>query len=70
MIVKIPKNDKNKYDKAKSFTSVKTSGTLLSALTARLFRFKSAFLEENKGDEDEIPQIFYPFPVVYELLDD
>ena len=70
MIIKIPKDEKAKKDKAKSFTTIKTRGALLSALAARLFRFKSAFLEEKKAGEEEIPQIFYPFPVVYELLGD
>ena len=69
MIIKIPKDREDMKDKAKSFTSIKTREALLAALAARLFRFKSAFLTENNGEQD-IPQIFYPFPVVYELLDD
>ena len=54
MIIKIPKNKEAKNDKGKSFTSAKTRAALLAALTARLFRFKSAFLEESKMEE-EIP---------------
>ena len=46
MVVKIPKEFDPDDKDGKSFTSIKTRGVLISAYTARLFRFKSAFLEE------------------------
>jgi hypothetical protein len=75
LIIKIPKKPDNplsidpRLDKAKSFARMRAKSTLIACLISRLWRFKSAFIQKRE-EAIYIPQIFYPSPIIYEILDD
>lgn len=54
-MIKIPRNEDDKKDKAKLYAKVKTRAALIASLTARLFRLKSAFLKDLMSDKEAIP---------------
>jgi hypothetical protein len=62
------KNDR-RLDHAKGYANNRTKATLIASLVARLWRFKSTFIQLKDSSLD-IPQIFYPYPIVYELEGD
>ena len=70
ILIKIPKKEElREKSHSKKFASDRTKSTLIGALVARLWRMKAAYLE-LKDPSLQIPQIYYPYPIVYEILDD
>jgi hypothetical protein len=70
-MIKVPKLkevhlDIRSMDDAKSYTKSRVMVSLLASLVARLWRFKSIFIRKY-GKSEVIPQIFYPYPIVYIL---
>jgi hypothetical protein len=58
--------DIRSMDEAKSYARSRVTVSLLASLVSRLWRFKSIFIRKS-GKSEVIPQIFYPYPIVYIL---